>query len=56
MKVEIRRDRDGFAIVKTTFAPEYKYRLDALEEGTEARRARRLNTMEALLEHVMPGG
>jgi hypothetical protein len=31
MKVEVRRDRDGFAIVKTTFAPEYKYDLRVLE-------------------------
>jgi len=28
MKVEVRRDRDGFAIVKTTFSPELKYPID----------------------------
>ena len=31
IKVQTRRDRDGFAIVKTTFEPEYKYNLDKLE-------------------------
>lgn len=31
INVYTRRDRDGFAIVKTTFKPEYKYNLDELE-------------------------
>lgn len=26
--VQTRRDRDGFALIKTIFAPEYKYNLD----------------------------
>ena len=30
MKVETRRDRDGFAIIKTSYAPEYKYNLDEI--------------------------
>jgi len=28
MKVQVRRDRDGFAIVKTSFEQEFKYNLD----------------------------
>lgn len=35
MKVETRRDRDGFTIVKTTFAPEYKYKLEDIEADLE---------------------
>ena len=31
MQVYTRRDRDGFAIVKTTFKPEYKYDLEEIE-------------------------
>jgi len=31
MQVLTRRDRDGFAIVKTTFEPEYKYKLEDIE-------------------------
>lgn len=32
VKVLTRRDRDGFAIVKTQFRPDYKYDLDFIEK------------------------
>jgi len=31
VKVQTRRDRDGFAIVKTMYEPEYKYNLAKFE-------------------------
>lgn len=41
VKVHTRRDRDGLPIVKTTFEPEYKYKLDQIEnwDGDESRQA-----------------
>lgn len=30
-RIFTRRDRDGFAVVKTTFEPEFKYNLDVIE-------------------------
>jgi hypothetical protein len=49
MKVEARRDRDGFAIVKTTFAPEYKYDLSLLERDFKEEEEQRLSSLEAVL-------
>jgi len=36
MKIETRRDRDGFAIVKASFNKEYKYKLDMYFDPEEA--------------------
>ena len=36
MKVEVRRDRDGFAIVKSSFSPELKYPIDLSLDATQA--------------------
>ena len=37
--MQTRRDRDGLPIIKTTFEPEYKYKLDEIEnwDGDESR-------------------
>jgi hypothetical protein len=32
LQVEVRRDRDGYAIVKTQYKPTFKYSLDELDE------------------------
>ena len=56
MKVETRRDRDGFAIVKTTFAPEFKYNLDNIEADLEEQDKQRLSSLELILERALPGG
>lgn len=35
MKVEVRRDRDGFAIVKSSYSPEFKYPIDMSADATK---------------------
>ena len=50
-QVQTRRDRDGFAIVKVTFAPEFKYDLDTIMEADEeTMNLHQAETIEALIE------
>lgn len=50
-KVLTRRDREGFAIIKFTFVPEFKYDLDTiLEADEETMKLRYAETHEAILE------
>ena len=54
-KVQTRRDRDGFAIVKISFKPEYKYNLDdILEADAETIQTRQAETLEAVLQAILP--
>ena len=54
-KVQTRRDRDGFAIVKLSFKPEYKYNLDdILEADAETIQTRQAETLEAVLQAILP--
>ena len=55
-KVETRRDRDGFAIVKISHEKEWKYDLDKMIEFDQAEEDRRsAETMEILLRNSIPG-
>jgi hypothetical protein len=55
MTVQTRRDRDGFAIVKTSFAPEYKYNLDQIEAfDFEQSRAEVNKTIDTILSSLFP--
>lgn len=57
MNVQTRRDRDGFAIVRITFQPEYKYNIDDIEEwDRDKARAQMNRTVETLLASVIPDG
>ena len=53
--VETRRDRDGFAIVKLSFVPKFKYKLDEILglDPDELERIQ-LENQEAILEAIMP--
>jgi hypothetical protein len=53
LKVLTRRDRDGFAIVKTEWSPEFKYTLD-MDMDLEQANENRMRTMEVLAKHLMP--
>mmetsp|Transcript_23760 Transcript_23760/g.31805 ORF Transcript_23760/g.31805 Transcript_23760/m.31805 type:complete len:156 (-) Transcript_23760:1227-1694(-) len=48
--VQTRRDRDGFAIVKVSYRPEYKYDLDQIMAmNDEEREVHQAETIEAIL-------
>lgn len=53
--VETRRDRDGFAILKLSLAPKFKYNLDEIlqQDPAEAQRIS-LENQEAILKEFMP--
>ena len=54
-KVETRRDRDGFAIVKISHEKEWKYDLDKIIEFDQVEEDRRsAETMEILLRNSIP--
>lgn len=54
--VSTRRDRDGFAIVKTTHKREYKYDLDQIESfDAKAELDKIYESIEVVLEKLMPG-
>lgn len=55
VNVETRRDRDGYAIVKLSHKPTYKYDLDALlaAEPAELRKTQ-LQVQEAMTSLFMP--
>lgn len=51
MKVQTRRDRDGFAIIKTSYKQEYKYNMEEiLSADLEENRRVLLETFERLAE------
>jgi hypothetical protein len=53
--VQIRRDRDGFAIVKTLYNIEYKYNLEKIEAWDKDEARTELNkTLEAVMEVLLP--
>lgn len=57
MKVQTRRDRDGFAIVKVTFEPEYKYNINDIEAWDKDEKRTHLNqTVETILAQLIPEG
>ena len=57
MNVQTRRDRDGFAIVRITFQPEYKYNIDDIEAWDKDKARAQMNrTVENLLTNVIPDG
>lgn len=57
MNVQTRRDRDGFAIVRITFQPEYKYNIDDIEAWDKDKARAQMNrTVENLLNNVIPDG
>lgn len=55
MKVQARRDRDGFAIIKTLYDSTYKYDIDKLEtfDPTQAKQEQD-QTMEAIFKNFLP--
>ena len=54
-KIETRRDRDGFAIVKVSHEKEWKYDIDNIIGFDQAEEERRgAETMEILLKHSLP--
>ena len=54
-KVQTRRDRDGFAIVKLVFKPEYKYDLEEIMAYDPIKaQQQQAETLEALLKEIMP--
>lgn len=56
-KIQTRRDRDGFAIIKVSYKPEFKYNLDEiLAFDPEKMQAHQAETLEALLQAVLPEG
>lgn len=56
VKVHTRRDRDGFAIVRTSFEPDFKYNLDELEAlNLDQTRDNMLSAMEALMSTSVEG-
>lgn len=55
VKVHTRRDRDGLPIVKTTYEPEFKYKLDEIENwDSDENRQALLQQTNAVLEKIMP--
>lgn len=51
-----RRDRDGFAIIKVCFKPEYKFNLDDLASfDKEEQQARFLQSLEDLIVSATDG-
>ena len=56
MQVQTRRDRDGFAIVKTLFKREYKYNLDRIEQwDPEVEMDKIRSSIEHFLNEILPG-
>ena len=54
-RIQTRRDRDGYAIVKVSHKPEFKYDLDAiLASDPESIELRKAETLEAILRATSP--
>ena len=57
VEVQTRRDRDGFAIVKTKYKPNYKYKLDSIINLNEKEEKQIMKeSMEAVLKEAFPEG
>jgi hypothetical protein len=56
MDVKVRRDRDGFAIVKTKFKPKYKYDIDKIAKfDPKVEQSHFKETLEIVYKNLMPG-
>ena len=56
MKVQVRRDRDGFAIVKSLYDNAYKYDIARMETWDPEQAQKEQNqALEAVWQAVMPG-
>lgn len=56
LNIETRRDRDGYAIVKTKFKPKYKYDLEAILKSDPKKENEVMKeSMDAVLKLVMGG-
>ena len=57
-RVQTRRDRDGFAIVKISHEPEYKYNLEAMLDLADPSYLKRFQaeTLELILKAGLPEG
>ena len=57
VEVQTRRDRDGFAIIKTRYKPKYKYNLDEIVGHNPMEEKQLLKeSMEAVLNMAIPEG
>ena len=57
VEVQTRRDRDGFAIIKTKFKPKYKYNLDEIiKYNPKDFKANMKESLEAVMRRMFPGG
>lgn len=55
VEVETRRDRDGFAIVKTKFRPKFKYDLSMLDNhNPKETQSLAKETLEGVLRSIVP--
>lgn len=55
MRVQARRDRDGFAIIKTLYDSSYKYDIDKLEAfDPQQAKEDQNHSMEAIFKHFLP--
>ena len=55
LEVQIRRDRDGFAIVKTIYKPKYKYNIDEILKFSPSEGKEKIKeTMNELLKVILP--
>lgn len=53
-QIQTRRDRDGFAIIKVSFKPDFKYDLDTiLANDPKAAKVHKAETLEALLRQAL---
>jgi hypothetical protein len=57
LEVSVRRDRDGYPIIKTKFKPQYKYNLDTLSKLDPKGEMNNIKeSMESLIKHILPEG
>jgi hypothetical protein len=56
VEVEVRRDRDGYSIIKTKFKPKYKYNLeDVLAYDPKGENEKIKESLEDILKTMMGG-
>lgn len=58
MEVLVRRDRDGYPVVKTQYKPKYKYDIDQIVNfpGPEEYISEAKSSMEEILKTMLGGG
>lgn len=55
--VQVKRDRDGCALITTSYKPTYKYDLDKITNfDPESQQHKIKESMEAIMKHVLPIG